>query len=95
MKVKVAARAAEAMRELAPQTKRRLKSAILDLPEDPQGHKGLLEVKRLRSPNVEATFYRLRVGDWRAVYRIKGRVIEVIRVFHRREGYGWMERMGY
>ena len=31
--------------------------------------------------------YRLRVGDWRVVFRISGERLEVLRVRHRREVY--------
>lgn len=37
--------------------------------------------------------FRLRVGDWRVVFRARGEDLEVVRVFHRREGYGWLERV--
>lgn len=31
--------------------------------------------------------YRLRVGDWRVVFRIRGDRLEVLRIGHRREVY--------
>ena len=39
-------------------------------------------IKRLKT---QPALYRLRHGDYRAVYRIKGRNIEVIEIVHRRE----------
>ena len=45
----------------------------------------ILDVKKLSS----SPFYRLRVGDWRVIFDRKNavRIIEIIRVRHRREGY--------
>ena len=43
------------------------------------------DVKRM----VGSTFYRLRHGDWRAIFEIEGNVV-IVRVAHRREVYnGW------
>jgi mRNA interferase RelE/StbE len=33
-------------------------------------------------------YRKLRVGDWRVIYKIHGRTITVLRVGHRREIYG-------
>lgn len=83
------------MRSLPPETKRRIKRAILSLPEDPLGDEGKLEVKRLSGHVDEEPIYRVRVGTWRIVYRIVESRIEVVRVFPRSEGYGWMDRFGF
>lgn len=95
MKVFLTHAAARTVRGLPPETKRRLKRAVLALPMDPIGEKGKLDVRRLAGHGDIGPVYRLRVGDWRAVFRILGARIEVVRVFHRSEGYGWMERFGF
>lgn len=94
MKVTVTPSAAAEVRSLPPPTKARLKKAILAIATDPKGQKRLLDVKRLRTIRMESPVYRLRVGDWRIVYRLRGQVAEVVRVFHRSEGYGWMDNLG-
>lgn len=33
-------------------------------------------------------YWKLRVGDWRVVYKIQGRTITILRIGHRREIYG-------
>ncbi len=45
----------------------------------------VLDVKKLQG----SPFYRLRVGDWRVIFDRKNavRIIEIIRVRHRREVY--------
>ena len=40
-------------------------------------------VKRLQG--LETPTYRLRIGDYRGVYRIHGTVVVVLRIIHRRE----------
>ena len=95
MKVYVSPAAATTVRSLPPETKRRLKAAILGLADDPLGARRGRDVKRFRTHARGLAYYRLRIGDWRAVYRILGERGEVIRVFPRREGYGWMDRLDY
>ncbi len=85
----------ETIRSLAPETKRRIKKAILSIPDDPTGDLRALDIKRLRGHDEPRPIYRLRIGDWRVVYRIVAGRIEVVRVFPRSEGYGWMERAGF
>lgn len=85
----------ETIRSLAPETKRRIKKAILALPDDPVGDLRSLDVKKLIGHGDPRPIYRLRVGDWRVVYRIRETRIEVVRIFPRSEGYGWMERSGF
>lgn len=41
------------------------------------------DVKKL----VGAPYYRLRHGDWRAIFEIEGNLL-VLRIAHRREAYG-------
>ncbi len=50
------------------------------------------DVRRLTA-TAGTNVYRLRVGDWRAAFLLRARAVEVIRVFHRSEGYGWLERL--
>src|SRR2546428_11675717 len=38
-----------------------------------------------------ATFYRLRVGDFRVVYVVEERPVKVTEIFRRGRGYRWLE----
>lgn len=79
------------LRHLHPKTKKAIRAAFRVLkdhwPEAPG-----LDVVRMRSDPSAPPVFRLRVGDWRIVLRGRGPDLEAIRVFHREEGYGWMER---
>ncbi|MFH0924282.1 MAG: type II toxin-antitoxin system RelE/ParE family toxin [bacterium] len=42
------------------------------------------DVKKLTNSDPE---YRMRVGDWRVLFEIKGEIIIIYRVRHRKEAY--------
>ncbi len=83
--------AAPVLRSMDPAVRKRIKSALAKLGEDPTGRKHDLDVKRLDT-GTGATVYRLRVGDWRASFTVDKQIV-VLRVFHRSEGYGWLADM--
>ena len=87
-----AVHAAPALSAMAPEPKRRTKDALGRLAEDPSGRTNGLDVKQLDSGDILPHLFRLRVGDWRAVFAVDDREVIVVRAFHRRDGYGWMER---
>ncbi len=92
MKVRFDPAAAAALAQMPPVPRRRMKAALAQLTKDASGRSAKLDVKRLDS---KAPFgaYRLAVGEWRAGWFVRGDTLEVVRVFHRSEGYGWLERM--
>ncbi len=88
-----AAFAEPALRQMPPQPRRRLKEALRRLQEDPTGRTVGLGVRELDTSDELPRLYRLRVGDWRAVFAMRGNDLIVARIFHRRDGYGWLERI--
>lgn len=84
--------AADVLRRLPPDVKKAIRSALRRLPEDPFGALAKQEVHALRVPPETPATLRLRVGDWRVVYFMDGRLIRVFRIFHRDEGYRWLEK---
>ena len=85
--------AAPALSQMPPDPKRRMKDALRRLAEDPTGRTIGLDVKELDVSEAAPRLYRLRVGEWRAVFAVEGRDVVVARIFHRRDGYAWMERL--
>lgn len=73
---------------MAPGPKRRVKQALREIGDDPMNRDGKLDFKRLDS-NPGTAIFRVRVGDWRIAYTIDEDVA-VLRIFHRRDGYGWV-----
>lgn len=78
---------------LPPPPKRALRAALDLLDDDPRAHG--LDWKRLETAQSSGPVYRLRVGDYRVVYVVLASETRVVGIFHRREGYRWMLRMGY
>lgn len=87
-----AKRAAIEMRYLPPEVKRPVRAALRNLIVDPLGRVPRLDVRRLRTRHPP-DLYRLRIGEWRVVYTFDAENLYVFRVFHRSEGYDWMDRL--
>jgi mRNA-degrading endonuclease RelE of RelBE toxin-antitoxin system len=79
------------LRTLHPETKRAVRAQLQALKETWPSPREL-DVKRLDSEPDRPPLFRLRIGDWRVVFRARADVLEALKVFHRRDGYGWMER---
>jgi len=88
-----AAFAAPVLSQMPPDPKRRMKEALRRLAEDPTGRTVGLDIKELDVSEEAPRLYRVRVGEWRAVFAVDGREVIVARIFHRRDGYAWMERL--
>lgn len=84
-------RAAAVLQRLAPDPKKRIRHALRALADDPSPAHAELDIKRLATDEKEPVVYRLRVGEWRVVFAVRGSTVYVNRIFHRSEGYGWME----
>lgn len=78
---------------MPPAEKPKGKAALRSLAQDPTGRGAGLDVKSLDVSDKLPRLYRLRVGPGRAVPAVRERDIIVARIFHRSEGYGWLERM--
>ncbi|TPP11705.1 type II toxin-antitoxin system RelE family toxin [Rhizobium glycinendophyticum] len=60
---------------------RRIRSKVLQYATDPASLAN--NVKKLR----DSRYHRLRVGDWRVIFREDGTVVDVVRVAARGEAY--------
>lgn len=81
--------AREALRNLPPPMKKRVRAALRMLEHDPFDDQ--LDLKMLRAHTTPRT-WRVRVASYRIVFTVKDGDTWVHRVFHRRDGYGWMDR---
>jgi mRNA-degrading endonuclease RelE of RelBE toxin-antitoxin system len=79
----------DAIRTLAPATKKAVREALRLLEVDPR-HPSL-DWKVLRTKGADV-FLRVRVGDYRIICLLRPDAVYVDRVMHRSEGYGWLER---
>lgn len=81
------------LRTLPPAPKKAIRAALDLLDEDPRPRG--LDWKRLETSTGSDLVYRLRVGDYRVVYVLRGAHTHVAKIFHRNEGYRWLERLGF
>jgi mRNA-degrading endonuclease RelE of RelBE toxin-antitoxin system len=66
--------------------KERIKKALRKLVETGTG-----DTKRLKGVKGREILIRLRVGDYRLVYKEEPDAIFVIQIFHRGKGYDWLD----
>ena len=64
----------------------RIKKALRRLADTGAG-----DVKRLMGVKGREILLRLRVGDYRIVFKDETDAIRVIQIFHRGKGYDWLE----
>jgi mRNA-degrading endonuclease RelE of RelBE toxin-antitoxin system len=79
------------LRSLPSSLRHRIKLALQALAKDPSGITNGLDVKRLDA-EAGQPIYRLRVGDWQIAFTTDS-VLVVFRVFHRSEGYAWIDEL--
>jgi len=70
--------------------KKRVKDALLGLEDDPFRRRSGVDIKKLVTHD-EPPLYRLRVGDYRAIYFVADYEIKVTEIIHRSKGYKWLE----
>lgn len=90
--LRVERRAAQSLSRMPPTAKRALRKALARLGAEGPRPEGL-DIKALDLPPETPRHFRLRIGPWRAVYTDAAGDVVVVRVFHRSDGYGWLERL--
>ena len=75
------------LRELDTDIKNRIKLALKNLENDPFRTRPKADIKKLGGTKGRENLYRLRVGDYRAVYAVEGNTVWVTEIFLRGKGY--------
>ena len=70
--------------------KKRLKDALLNLEENPFKRRSGVDIKKLVTPD-DPPLFRLRIGDYRAIYFVIKDEIRVTEIIHRSKGYKWLD----
>ncbi|WP_292467283.1 type II toxin-antitoxin system RelE/ParE family toxin [Methanolobus sp.] len=68
------------------ETKDRLKEGLRKLESEPLSH----DVKKLKGTKGRQDLYRLRIGDYRAVFSIEEDIVYVLEIIPREHGYKWL-----
>ena len=78
------------MRELDARQGERLRIRLEEFEVDPFRPRPKADIKNC-GKHHGVTFYRLRVGDFRAVYVVNRDEVKVTEIFRRGRGYRWLE----
>ena len=70
--------------------RKRVKDALASLENDPFRRRPGSDIKKLVTPD-EPSLYRLRIGDYRAIYFVVENEVKVTEIIHRSKGYRWLE----
>ena len=85
--VKLYRNVVKSLERIEPRLRERIKSAMRRLAENPYESRPGVDIVRLTGTKGRQDLYRLRVGDYRAIYAIDNKVIYVTDLFHRGKGY--------
>ena len=75
---------------LEKQIREKIRSDLHLLEDDPFKPRPKADIKKLQKIS-KRQFYRLRSGNYRAVYYIEGNLVKVTKIFPRGQGYEWLE----
>jgi mRNA interferase RelE/StbE len=67
-----------------------VKNALATLEDDPFRRRSGTDIKKLVTPG-ELALFRLRIGDYRAIYFVVDQEVRVTEIIHRSKGYKWLE----
>ena len=85
--VKLHRAVAKALSSLEPKLRERIKHGLRALEENPSESRSSADIVRLRGTRGRHNLFRLRIGDYRAIYAVEGKVVYVTDLFHRGRGY--------
>jgi len=67
----------------------RLKNGLRELKENPFKKRAKADIKKLKGPKKD--YFRLRIGNYRAVYVVEGNVVKVAKILPRDKAYDWLD----
>ncbi|MGY5876525.1 MAG: type II toxin-antitoxin system RelE/ParE family toxin [Candidatus Thorarchaeota archaeon] len=70
--------------------KRRVKDTLMKLESDPFRRRSGVDIKKLVTPD-DPPLFRLRIGDYRAIYFVSEHEVKVTEIIHRSKGYKWLD----
>lgn len=74
---------------LPPDHRSVVRSKLSELKEDPYRPRPNADIKKLKGPKKD--YYRLRAGNFRAMYVIEGNIVKVAKIIPRDKAYDWIE----
>ena len=87
--VKLSTTAIKQLDILNRETRTRIKKHLKELKNDPFQKRALADIKKLKDFQ-NPTLYRIRIGEYRAIYTVSENEVRVTEIFHRSKGYKWL-----
>ena len=76
-------------KRLSSEMRKRVKSILAELKNDPYKVRPKADIKKLKEPKRD--YYRLRIGNYRAMYVVEGKKVKVAKILPRSSAYDWIE----
>ncbi len=76
-------------KRLSTDLQRKIKSKLVELKNDPFKPRSKADIKKLKGPKRD--YYRLRIGNYRAIYVIEGKKVKGAKILPRSHAYDWIE----
>jgi mRNA interferase RelE/StbE len=76
-------------KRLSSEMQKRVKSNLGELKNDPYKARPKADIKRLKGPKRD--YYRLRIGNYRAIYVVEKQKVKVAKILPRSSVYEWIE----
>lgn len=85
--VKLHRTVAIALSRMESKLRARIKNGLRTLEENPYESRSGADIVRLEGTRGRHDLFRLRIGDYRAIYVVEGNVVYITDLFHRGRGY--------
>ncbi len=89
-KILVTPEVKEFVSNLDEKTRRIIKNNLKKLEKEPWKPRAKLDIKKLKG-SKNPKLYRLRIGDYRAIYAIQDEKVRVTEIIRRSKGYSFLE----
>ena len=76
-------------KRLSSEMRKRVKSNLAELKNDPYKARPKADIKKLKGPKRD--YYRLRIGNYRALYVVEEKKVKVAKILPRSSAYDWIE----
>ena len=85
--------AVKMLNSIPPPAKERITKGLKVLEDNPYFNRPGADIKKLKGTKGRQEAYRLRIGDYRAIYDVSEseKVVRVTRIIHRSEDYNWLD----
>lgn len=79
--------AAKALARFGAADQKRIKKGLQRLADDPKMKRSGADIKRLQGTRGRQDLFRIRIGEFRAIYAVEGNQVLITEIFPRGQGY--------